>query len=190
MTKSITLPGLLLLFTGPIFTQSSPEFDPAEITKILYDYIDEEDPGLAVGIVKDGEIIYEEYLGYANLEHQIKVDERTRFNIASTAKQYTALMVLELSLAGQLSLEDDIRKYLPQLYPEVKEAIRIRQLINHTSGIRDYVFILEMMNQPWWRQIGMDNDDVIELLEKQNTLAATPGTRYIYSNSGYTVLTN
>ena len=189
MTKSITLPGLLLLFTGPIFTQSSPEFDPAEITKILYDYIDEEDPGLAVGIVKDGEIIYEEYLGYANLEHQIKVDERTRFNIASTAKQYTALMVLELSLAGQLSLEDDIRKYLPQLYPEVKEAIRIRQLINHTSGIRDYVFILEMMNQPWWRQIGMDNDDVIELLEKQNTLAATPGTRYIYSNSGYTVLT-
>ncbi|MEM9984619.1 MAG: serine hydrolase domain-containing protein [Bacteroidota bacterium] len=177
-----------LLLTAQLFSQSIKGIDAAAITELLSQYVEGVSPGLAVGIVQDGQIVYEQYLGYANLEHQIKIDEHTRSNIASTAKQFTALMILELSLEGKLSLEDDFRKYVPSLYPTVKQAIKIRHLINHTSGIRDYVFILEMMNRPYWKQIGMDNDDVMELLAKQEELTFEPGTAYSYSNSGYNIL--
>lgn len=188
MRKQKVLWGLFLFFTLNLFSQAKQEFDSEVITKMLHQYTSDDSPGMAVGIVKDGKIIYEHYLGYANLEHEIKIDKDTRFNIASTAKQFTALMILQLSLEGKLDLEDDIRKYIPALYPEVKEKIRIRHLLNHTSGIRDYVFILEMMNKPWWKQVGMDNDDAIELLAKQAELIAKPGSKYSYSNSGYTLL--
>lgn len=188
MAKRNILLILLLLFTTNLFSQSIPGVDNDTITKLLYQYVSDDTPGMAVGIIQDGEIVYEHYLGYANLDHQIKIDENTRSNIASTAKQFTALMVLQLSLEGKLSLEDDIKKYFPSLYPNSEEEIRIRHLINHTSGIRDYVFIMEMMNKPSWRQIGMDNDDVIELLIKQEELVFKPGSRYSYSNSGYTIL--
>lgn len=186
-TKHLLL-ALLFSITTSLFAQTDPEMDSEAITQLLQQYTNEDSPGLAVGIVKAGEIVYEHYLGVANLEHQIAIDQDTRFNIASTAKQFTALMILQLSQEGKLTLEDDIRKYLPSLFPMIEEEIKIRHLLNHSSGIRDYVFILEMMNQPFWKQVGMDNDDVIELLEKQEELVFKPGSSYSYSNSGYTVL--
>ncbi|PQB05722.1 serine hydrolase domain-containing protein [Aureitalea marina] len=179
---------LLLFLVANLFGQTEQKFDTDAIDQILNQYTDDESPGLGVGIVKDGQIVYEQYRGLANLEHKIKFDQDTRSNIASTAKQFTALMILDLSQQGKLSLEDDIRDYLPSLYPNVKEEIKIRHVMNHSSGIRDYVFILEMMNDAYWRQIGMDNDDVIELLAKQQELVFKPGSRYSYSNSGYTIL--
>lgn len=183
----------ILIFTILFLTikAQSQDFDKKIIDKLdehIEQYVEEISPGMAVGIVKDGQIVYEKYIGYANLEHQIKIENNTRFNIASTSKQFTALMILQLSLDNKLNLEDDIRKYLPSLYPEAKEEIKIRHLINHSSGIRDYIFILEMMNKPFWKQIGMDNDDVIELLEEQEELIFKPGLKYSYSNSGYTIL--
>lgn len=189
MLKQQGLLVLLLFCTITLFSQSTSAFDSDAITSILQEYTDDESPGLALGIVQDGEIVYEHYLGYANLEHKIAIDENTRFNIASTAKQFTALMILQLSLEGKLSLEDDFRKYVPSLYAEVEDEIKLRHLINHTSGIRDYTFILEMMEKPSWRQVGLDNGDIIELLERQEELIHTPGSKYTYSNSGYTILT-
>ncbi|MEO0341452.1 MAG: serine hydrolase domain-containing protein, partial [Bacteroidota bacterium] len=188
MTRQKFLTTLCLLGTLNLFSQSIKGVYQEAIDKIVEQYADDNRPGMAVGIVKDGQIVYENYAGYANLEHQIKFDEKTRSNIASTAKQFTALMILDLSMKGKLDLEDDIRKYLPALYPKIKEEIKIRHLLNHTSGIRDYVFILEMMNKPHWRQVAMDNDDTIDLLEQQEELMCTPGSKYIYSNSGYTIL--
>ena len=110
--------------------------------------------------IKDGEIVYEHYLGYSNLENNTKIDKRTRFNIASTAKQFTALMILELNKTGKLDLGDDIRMYIKNLYPDVKEQIKIRHLINHTSGVRDYVDLMSLQDKVWWMQVGLDNDDV------------------------------
>ncbi|NVJ88412.1 MAG: beta-lactamase family protein [Flavobacteriaceae bacterium] len=160
-----------------------------KVDSIVESKISTEDPALMVGVVKNGKIIYQKVKGLANLEHQVKATENTRSNIASTAKQYTALMVLQLSIENKLSLEDDIRTYLPNLYPNVKEQIKIRYLLNHTSGIRDYSDLLSLQQKPWWSQVGFDNDDVIKLLEKQQELGFKPGTRYMYSNSGYTILT-
>ncbi len=158
------------------------------IDSIIESEIDENDPGLMVGIVQNGVIIYEKYYGMANLSHMVKMDENTRSNIASTAKQFTALMLLQLDFENKLSLEDDIRTYLPQLYPNVKEEIKIRHLINHTSGIREYIGLMDMQNEAWWTKVGLDNKDILELMEKQNELAFAPGSQYSYSNSGYNLL--
>ncbi|WP_111682466.1 serine hydrolase domain-containing protein [Winogradskyella tangerina] len=159
-----------------------------DIDSIIESKIKKDHPGLMVGIVKDGNIIYEKYHGLANLSFKIKMDENTRSNIASTAKQFTALMILKLSLEGKLDLEDDIRKYMPNLYPQVKEEIKIRHLINHTAGIRDYVGLMDMQGEAFWKRVGLNNNDIIELTENQQELAFKPGTDYSYSNSGYVVL--
>ena len=140
-----------------------------------------------VGIVKGGNIIYEKYRGLAYLPYQIKMDEKTKSNIAYVAKQYTALMILDLALKDQLSLEDDIRTYLPTLYKKVEEKIKIRHVLNHTTGIRDYVELMSLQNRIWWKQVGLKNDDIIDLLEKQEDLAFKPGSQYTYSNSGYNI---
>lgn len=159
-----------------------------KVDTIIASKIKEDSPGIMVGIVKDGNIIYEKYRGIANLEHQVKIDEKTRSNIASTAKQFTALMVLQLSFEQKLSLEDDVREYIPYLYPKVKEKIKIRHLINHTSGIRDYVDLMNLQNRVWWKQVGLDNGDILELVKKQEDLGFTPGSKYSYSNTNYNIL--
>ncbi|MEL6810295.1 MAG: serine hydrolase domain-containing protein [Bacteroidota bacterium] len=146
-------------------------------------------PGLAVGIVHNGAVIYTKYAGYANLEHKIPVNEESRFNIASNAKQFTALCVLTLALEGKLSLEDDLRKFLPEFYPKVPSKIKIKHLINHSSGIRDYSNLMSMQGRPWWSRVGLDNKDALDLLKKQDRLNFEPGSRHSYSNSNYTLLT-
>ena len=164
------------------------QFPQRQIDSMIASKISDSDPGIMVGIVKDGSIIYEKYQGLANLEHQVKVSSKTRSNIASTAKQFTALMILELAQDGRLQLEDDIRKYLPNLYPNVKDDIKIRHLINHTSGIRDYVELMSLQGDVWWKRVGLDNGDVMDLLEEQEDLGFKPGSGYSYSNSGYVIL--
>lgn len=183
MRRFLYLFAVLLTFTAFAQQESLEKID-----SIIESKIRKTDPGLMVGIVKEGNIIYEKYLGLANLQHQVKITKETRSNIASTAKQFTALMILDLALKDKLSLEDDIRKYLPNLYQEVKEEIKVRHVINHTSGIRDYVELLSLKNQTWWQQVGLDNNDIMQLLEKQKDLGFAPGLKYIYSNSGYVVL--
>ncbi|WP_411893836.1 serine hydrolase domain-containing protein [Winogradskyella sp. A2] len=183
MRKSFTL--IVLLISISLFAQKQLKV----VDSIVNSKLSDNDPGLFVGVVKDGKIIYEGYRGLASLQHGVKVDENSRSNIASTAKQFTALMILNLALNQKLSLEDDIRKYLPSLYPEVKDEIKIRHLINHTSGVRDFYDLMSIQQEPWWRREGLDNDDAIELLKNQQDLAFKPGSRYMYSNSGYTLLT-
>ncbi len=184
MTKIIFLTVLFISVLGQAQT-----IDKVKINTLIDAQTGENDPGLFVGIVLDGKIVYERYRGLANLELGVEINEKTRSNIASIAKQFTALMVLQLALQERLSLDEDIRTYLPQLYSTVKEKISLRHLLNHTSGIRDYADLLSIQQNPWWRQVGLDNEDVISLLEKQEDLGFKPGARFIYSNSGYTILT-
>ncbi|MFC4636346.1 serine hydrolase domain-containing protein [Dokdonia ponticola] len=183
MKKVIT--PILILLSFISFSQNIPT---DKIDAVVSSLIEEKDPSLFIGIVKDGTIVYEHYSGLSDLQHQVKATKDSRSNIASVAKQFTALCILKLSLEGKLSLEEDIRTYFPTFYPNIKEAIKIRHLLNHTSGIRDYPDLMGVQMEPWWRRVGMDNDDVIELLEKQEDLNFTPGSGYTYSNSNYTLL--
>lgn len=179
---------IFLLLINITLLTAQPQLPLRQIDSIIASQINETGPGIMVGIVKDGNIIYEKYRGLANLEHQVKVSLKSRSNIASTAKQFTALMILELAMENKLQLEDDLRKYLPNLYTNVEEKIKIRHVINHTSGIRDYVELMSLQGDVWWKRVGLDNDDVMDLLEHQEDLGFKPGSRYSYSNSGYVIL--
>ncbi|NBP69148.1 MAG: class A beta-lactamase-related serine hydrolase, partial [Cytophagia bacterium] len=145
-------------------------------------------PGVAIGIVSHGKIVYEKVAGYANLDDSTLITRNTRFNIASNGKQFTALAVLVLVDEKKISLTDDIRKYLPNLYPKLNSKITIENLLNHTSGIRDVYDLWSLMGLTWWKNT-FSNQDVLALIEKQQALNFSPGSKYLYSNTNYILLT-
>ena len=159
----------------------------AAIDQIVQESTSEDDPGLAVGIVLDGKTAYEAYRGFAELEHQNPVRQSTRFNIASNAKQFTALAVLELAERDALSLDDDVRKYFPELLPDVEHPILVRHLITHSSGIRDVYDLWSISGVTWWQEF-IGNDDAFALLTRQKELNFEPGSDVLYSNSNYILL--
>ena len=149
---------LTLLVSINVYTQHLSESVSNSIDVILNQHVKDGFPGTAMGIVKDGKIIYEKYVGYANMEHQIKVDKQTRFNIASNAKQYTALCILKLTEKGKLNLDDDVRKYLPDYYKSIPEKISVTHLLTHSSGIRDVYNLWALKGQTWW-QLFLNNNN-------------------------------
>jgi CubicO group peptidase (beta-lactamase class C family) len=142
-------------------------------------------PGCSLGIVRDGRLIYERGYGMANLEHHIPITPDTVFRIASVSKQFTAMSLLLLAQDGALSLDDDIRDYLPEM-PDYGRRISLRHLMQHASGIRDYEGMTTLL--------GIADEDryveqeILELLARQKALNFAPGARYLYSNSGYVLL--
>jgi len=183
---------LVLLLTTIMLMLHLPvtgQIDYTKINSIVDDQIKGYQPGLAVGIVKDGVVIYEHYAGYSNLEHEIAVDSDTRFNIASNAKQFTAFMILYLEELGKIDISDDFRKYLPGYFPEIESPITIGNLLNHSSGIRDFYDLLSLQGDPWWRKEGLDNKDALKILKNQQELNFYPGSEHMYSNSNYILLT-
>ncbi|MEL6143405.1 MAG: serine hydrolase domain-containing protein, partial [Bacteroidota bacterium] len=114
---------LFFLFLGVLATQTISTEQQTRLDSLVQMDVRLGSPGVAVGIVHNGKIIYENYAGLADLETEVLIDGSTRFNIASNAKQFTAICVLQLAEQGLLSLSDDIRKYLPELYPDVRDPI-------------------------------------------------------------------
>lgn len=145
-------------------------------------------PGLAVGIVQDGAIIYESYAGFSDLKNKIPISKTARFNYASSGKQFTALAILNLIEEGQIRLDDDIRKFLPNFYSDIDKRIEIRHLLTHTSGIRDVYGLWNLQGITWWEKT-LGNPDAIKLLSKQEQLNFNPGDQHMYSNSNYILLT-
>ncbi|WP_046757663.1 serine hydrolase domain-containing protein [Kordia jejudonensis] len=170
------------------FGQGITQEQRTQLDKITIKDVPKGGPGIAVGIVQHGKIIYENYAGFANLKDSISIGKKTRFNIASNGKQFTAFAVLTLAEKNKLSLEDDIRKYLPNLYKNIEYPIKIKHLLNHSSGMRGVYRLWSLQGYTWWEQ-KFDNADVMELLEKQQELNFVPGTKYSYTNSSYIVLT-
>lgn len=174
-----------------------PYFLIAQLTNVeknaLDVYIDglikKGDPGGAVGIVQNGEVVYERYFGLASLEYGIPISASSVFNIASVAKQFTALCVLKLAYENKLSLDEDFRNYVPEFLPEVKDTIWIRHLINHSSGIRDLYDLLGVQGDTWWKKVGFGNQKALDFLRNQRELNFRPGSDWMYSNSNYLLLT-
>ena len=107
-------------------------------------------PGIATGIVLDGEIIFERYYGFSDLSDSIRIGPNSRFNIASNGKQYTAIAIMKLMEENKLSLDDDIRTFFPELFSNIKDPIQIRHLLNHSSGIRDVYDLWSLQGLTWW----------------------------------------
>jgi CubicO group peptidase (beta-lactamase class C family) len=143
-------------------------------------------PGGAIGIVKDGKLIFSKAYGMASLEYDVPNTLETTFNIASVSKQFTAYALILLEQEGKLSLDDDIRKYLPEV-PDFGETITIRHLLTHTSGLRNFQNLLGMAG--WREGDAMTNDDLLRYISMQKELNFPVGSEYLYCNTGFVLST-
>ncbi len=159
-----------------------------QLDKLVDDQVGKKSPGLAVGIVRNGEVVYSRHAGFADIPKEIPLSNETRFNYASSGKQFTAIAILKLIEENRINLKDDIRKYFPSFYPNIKEPILIEHLLNHSSGIRDVYDLWSLKGITWW-EITLLNTDAIDLLSKQQELNFVPGSKHMYSNSNYIMLT-
>jgi CubicO group peptidase (beta-lactamase class C family) len=138
-------------------------------------------PGCALNVIADGRSVYEKGYGYASLELDVPITPRTVFDIGSVSKQFTAMSILLLARDGKLSLDDDIRRYVPEL-PDLGH-VTIRQLMHHTSGWRDYTDLMALGG--WDERDHTTDQDGIDVLRRQRALNFPPGTNWRYSNTGF-----
>jgi Beta-lactamase class C and other penicillin binding proteins len=142
-------------------------------------------PGCAVEILRNGQTLYSRGYGSANLQYGIPIKPETSYDIGSVTKQFTAMSVLILASRGALSVSDDIRKYIPEL-PRTAKPIRIQNLLNQTSGVRDYVFLFPIGGVPWESVVGQR--DALAMLASQHGTNFEAGAEWEYSNSNYFLL--
>ncbi len=140
-------------------------------------------PGCAVGVSVNGKPVLEKAYGMADLEHDVPNRPDTIFEAGSVSKQFTAAAVLLLARDGKLSLDDPVRKYIPEL-PDYGTPITIRQMLQHTSGLRDWGNVEDIAGWPRGTRV-YTHAHVLDILGRQKHLNFTPGTRWSYSNSGY-----
>lgn len=157
----------------------------ARVDSIFAEWDDPDSPGAALAVLEDGEIVLERGWGSAQLEHGVPITPATVFHVASVTKQFTAFAVALLAHRGALSLDDDVRTHLPEL-PEFGAPVTLRQLIHHTSGVRDQWELLAMAG--WRLDDVITKDHVLALMRRQRELNFEPGAEYLYSNMGYTLL--
>jgi len=154
----------------------------ARVDRIFAQWDRTDSPGCALGVYRNGTIEYARGYGMANLELGVALSPQSVFDIGSTSKQFTATSVMLLARDGKLSLDDDIRKYIPEL-PNYGKTITIRHILTHTSGIRDYLTL--------WALAGVDDadlttdQDALDLIARQHELNFSPGEQWLYSNSGF-----
>jgi CubicO group peptidase (beta-lactamase class C family) len=144
-------------------------------------------PGAAMGIFKDGRIIYARGYGAANLEYALPWSPQNPSRIGSISKQFIAMCIAILAEQGKLSLDDEIRKFFPD-WPEHNGPITLKHLLHHTSGVREYLTLVELMGKPEGSGYVYTPNELVKTLLRQKELNFKPGERYSYSNSGYFLL--
>lgn len=143
-------------------------------------------PGVSIAISRNGNLLYRKAFGLANLEHEIPNTPETIFENGSVSKQFTAAAILLLVKEGKLSLQDDVRKYVPEL-PVYDRPITIQHLLNHTSGLKDWGVVFGVTGWPRTTRV-YTQELSFDVVFRQKTLNFTPGSEYSYSNSNYVML--
>jgi CubicO group peptidase (beta-lactamase class C family) len=158
----------------------------ARLNQMMVEYTGDDVPGAAVLVMKDGEVIFQESYGMANLTYDVPMTENTLHNIGSTSKHFLTLGLLLLQEEGKLSLDDDVREYIPEL-PEFEHTVTLRNLITHTSGYREFINLMVMTG----RNISsnLDIDKIIDIVQRQPELQNIPGSEFNYNNTGYALMT-
>ncbi len=183
--RAVFVSFLLLLFVSNAgFAQNT---DSSKIEKIekIFERFAPESPGCVCAVNKGGETVFQKGYGMANLELDVPLSPDSVFYIASTSKQFTAASIAMLSLSGKVSLDSSIREHIPEM-PDYAENITVKNLLHHTSGIRDYfcLFILK----GWTEKEYFNNAMAVDLITRQKGVLFPPGERYAYSNSNYVLL--
>ncbi|HEY0503015.1 MAG TPA: serine hydrolase domain-containing protein [Lysobacter sp.] len=168
---------------APVARAEVPAATADRIDQLFKAYRQPGSPGCALAISDDRRTIHARGYGLANLEHGVAIDPgRSVFDVGSLAKQFTAASLLMLVEDKRLSLDDSVRKHLPEL-PAYLAPVTLRQLLNHTGGLPDYIALL------WLNGINFEDvaraDDVLRLVGRQRELFFAPGSRYTYNNTGY-----
>ena len=156
--------------------------EPEKRVDQLMSFYSGNNPGVSVGVVKDGELIFLKSYGKANLTHDLdfRVDMPT--NIGSVSKQFTAMSILLLEQQGKLSLEDDVRIHIPEL-PDLGEVVRIRNILNHTNGWREVYNLMHITG--WDGGDRLLREEVLTILQKQTEFQAAPDEEFNYNNSAF-----
>ena len=174
---------LSVVFAASVGAQQFPT-NP-KVDKIFAAWDKPTSPGCALGVLQNGRFVYERGYGMANLDYDIPNSPRLVYYVGSDSKQFTAASIALLVLDGKIRLEDDIRKYVPEM-PDYGTPITINHLIHHTSGIRD---IYGLMSLGGLRIEDVFSDsEAVALIARQKELNFKPGDDYLYSNSGYFLL--
>jgi CubicO group peptidase (beta-lactamase class C family) len=163
--------------------QASSSELPSLVDRIFARF-DNTTPGCGVGVGKDGRTLYTHGYGLANLEYRVPNTDSTVFESGSVAKQFTASALVLLAQDGKLSLDDDIRKYLPEVPSFDGQRITIRNLLTHTSGLRDQWGLLGIEGRGPGTQVHSPMT-TLDLVAHQKMLNFPPGSEYLYSNTGY-----
>ena len=153
-----------------------------KIDSIFSSWDNDSTPGGAVGVMKDGKLIFAKGYGLADLEHDIPITPATVFYFASSGKQFAAFAILLLEEQGKLRLDDEIQRYLPD-FPRFEQPITIRHLLHHTSGIRGYSALWDLQGRSYLERISATA--TYQLIKNQSALNFVPGEQSVYSNSGY-----
>jgi CubicO group peptidase (beta-lactamase class C family) len=140
-------------------------------------------PGCAAAVSLNGETVFEKAFGLANLEHNVPNTTQTIFESGSVAKQFTAAALVLLQQDGKLSLDDPVKKYIPEL-PDYGAPLTIRHMLNHTAGLRDWGTVLSLTGAGRGERV-ISQDLALDVITHQKALDFTPGSEYSYSNSGY-----
>ena len=143
-------------------------------------------PGCAVGVVDAGELVYARGYGMGQMDHEIPISERSVFYLASVSKQFAAAAIVIADHEGHLSLDDDIRRHIPEFPAYGQGTVTVRHLVHHTSGVRDYLSLLNLAGIPFGNVL--TDEAMLDLITRQRELNFAPGSEHLYSNSGYVLM--
>jgi CubicO group peptidase (beta-lactamase class C family) len=177
--------GLPLATRGQAPAQVPPAVS-AEVDRVFAAYALPSSPGCAVGVARDGRTVFSKAYGMADLEHDVPATPATVYEAGSVSKQFTAAAVVLLAQQGKLSLDDDVRKYIPEV-PDYGTPITIRHLLTHTSGLRDWGSVASIAGWPRTTRVHT-HAHVLDIVGRQRGLNYPPGTAYSYTNTGYNLL--
>ena len=156
------------------------------VDRVFASWRDTEGPGCALSVSSNGNVVYERGYGMANLETGTPIRPSSIFHVASVSKQFTAMAIMLLARDGTLSVDDNIRKYLPEI-PDYGTPITIRHLLTHTSGLRDQWDLIALARGRF-EEDRITEADVMDIVPRQKALNFRPGAEYVYSNTGFTLL--
>ena len=156
-----------------------------KVDQIFSVYDKPSSPGCSLGVIRDGEFVYRRAYGLASLELRVPLSSQSVFYMASVSKQFTAASVVLAAERGYLSLDDDARKYIPEL-PDYGHVITLRQMIHQTSGLRDFFSLLDLSGHA---SADFDSpEEILKIVVRQKGLNNIPGEEWIYSNTNYFLL--
>jgi CubicO group peptidase (beta-lactamase class C family) len=170
------------LTAAPSFAQKDASDLERQVDQVFAAYDKPDTPGCALGVVRDGEFIYKKGYGSASLELGVPLTPQSVFYMGSVSKQFTAASVVLAAEQGYLSLDDDVRKYVPEL-PSYGKAITLREMLHHTSGFRDILGLLLLAGRNF--EDIHPTSELLDLLSRQKALNYTPGDEFLYSNTNF-----